>query len=107
MVPYCVAPPRISHGVLVRSSPGTAPVTVMAPAAGGAALIARVANVSGWPTLLVRLALMSHDQSPLRLPSEALAWFPSNVRSVPYSLKDWPNALTLAWASNRVGMRVT
>ena len=86
---YWVAVPRITHGAPLRSNSGTAPVTARAFAAGAVVPGVRVAKVSGWPTLSVRLTLKNQDQSPFLLPTDALAWWPLNVEWVLYRSNGW------------------
>ena len=69
---YCVPVPRISQGALALLRPGTAPVTAVPAVPNVPVLTVRVAKVSGWPWLSLWVRCTSHDQSPERLPSEAL-----------------------------------
>jgi hypothetical protein len=52
-------------------------------------LTARVAKLSGWPSLSVRFTLSHQDQSPARLPSDALACQARKVSRWPCISNGW------------------
>ena len=92
------------QGVLVLSKPYTAPLLLRLV---GSTVKDLVANTSGWPWLSVRLMFTHHAQSPLLLPSEALAWVAKLVSWVLYKSKFCCETTIFACPSNCFGIRVT
>ncbi|MFG5411051.1 hypothetical protein ABXN37_26760 [Piscinibacter sakaiensis] len=70
---YCVPAPTTNQGWPALFASSAAPVTGVPALPATPFERSRVAKVSGWPSLSLRLRFSHHDSAPARSPSAALA----------------------------------